>query len=445
MHIEIVADEEALAVRAADIICGAVRTKPDARLGLPTGNTPIRAYAEMWRRVAAGDADFSRADIYAIDEFAGATRTTPGTNSVFYREHLRLGQRALHCPNPSAQDPDEHIRAFADAIRRGGGLDLCVLGIGVNGHIAFNEPGSPLDSRARVVDLTRASREAHIAAFGSLEGVPTHGVTLGIADLLEARSIVVLAAGAAKPAIVRAAIEGPQTAVVPASWLQAHANTTWLLDAAAASELQRRSISGLNVIIDPDACGGRPPVDVARAALEGGASILQWRDKRPPEREQLADARAIVALCREFAAISIINDYPELAIASGADGVHLGQDDASIETVRPIVGGTMIIGVSTNNADEAARAEAAGADYVAIGAIFPTSSKEVTRAASVERIREVRAAVRVPVVAIGGINASNIESVIAAGADAAAVISAVCAADDPRAAAAELAAAFASR
>ena len=104
----------------------------------------------------------------------------------------------------------------------------------------------------------------------------------------------------------------------------------------------------------------------------------------------------------------------------------------------------MIIGVSTNNADEARLAEAAGADYVAIGAIFATSSKDVTRAANLDRLREVKAAVRVPVVAIGGINASNIASVVAAGADAAAVISAVCGADDPRAAAAELAAAFAS-
>ncbi len=204
----------------------------------------------------------------------------------------------------------------------------------------------------------------------------------------------------------------------------------------------RRTIAGLYVIIDPSACRGRPAAGIARAALEGGATIIQWRDKRRDPGDQLADARAIVALCREYGAISIINDYPDLAQASGADGVHLGQDDASIAAVRPVVGAAMIIGVSTNNADEARRAEAAGAGYVAIGAIFATASKNVTRAASIERLREVKAAVRVPVVAIGGINASNIASVVDAGADAAAVISAVCAADDPRAAAAELAAAF---
>lgn len=206
----------------------------------------------------------------------------------------------------------------------------------------------------------------------------------------------------------------------------------------------RRTIAGLYVIIDPAACRGRPAAGIARAALEGGATALQWRDKRRDPGEQLADARAIVALCREYGAISIINDYPDLAQASGADGVHLGQGDAAIEAVRPIVGDA-IIGVSTNNADEARRAEAAGAGYVAIGAIFATASKNVTRAASIDRLREVKAAVRVPVVAIGGINASNIASVVAAGADAAAVISAVCAADDPRAAAAELADVWHSR
>ena len=239
MRIEIVAGEEALAARAADIIRDAVRAKPAVLLGLPTGNTPIRAYRELERRVAAGEADFSHADIYAIDEFADATRATPGTNSVFYRRYLKLGQRALHCPNPSAHDADEHIRAFADAIRRAGGLDLCVLGIGTNGHIAFNEPGSSRDSRARVVDLAPASREAHAAAFGSLDRVPQRGMTLGVADLLEARAILVLAAGARKATIVRLAIEGPQTADVPSSWLQQHADVTWLLDEAAAAELRR--------------------------------------------------------------------------------------------------------------------------------------------------------------------------------------------------------------
>ena len=203
-----------------------------------------------------------------------------------------------------------------------------------------------------------------------------------------------------------------------------------------------RPLSGLYVIIDPVACADRSPIDIARLAIDGGARVIQWRDKRRDKGAQLDDARAIRVLCHARNAIFIVNDHADLAVACGADGVHLGQGDLPIGVVRPIVGDAALIGVSTNNADEARRAEAARADYVAIGAIFATSSKDVTRAASLDRIREVSAAVTIPVVAIGGINASNIASVLAAGADAAAVISAVCGAADPRAAAAELARAF---
>lgn len=240
MQIEVVPDAQTLAVRAADAICEAARAKPDAVLGLPTGNTPIRAYQEIARRIERGVADFRRTVVYAIDEFADTTRTTPGTNSVFYREHLRFPVRALHIPNPAARDANEHVAAFADALRRAGGFDLCVLGIGRNGHIAFNEPGSAVDAPARVVELTPASREAHAATFGSLDDVPARGMTLGVDDILAARAILVLAHGERKAAIVHAAIEHAPSTNVPASWLQTHADVTWLLDEAAASQLAPR-------------------------------------------------------------------------------------------------------------------------------------------------------------------------------------------------------------
>lgn len=206
-------------------------------------------------------------------------------------------------------------------------------------------------------------------------------------------------------------------------------------------------VRGLYVIIDPEACRGRDPVEVAGLALEGGATVLQWRDKRRELGDQLAPARAVRELCTQHEAVFIVNDHVDLALAVGADGVHLGQHDLPPELVRPLVPEGFIIGVSTNNAEEARQAESNGATYVAVGAIFPTASKEPerTRAASPQRISEVKAAVRVPVVAIGGINASNVGQVIEAGADAAAVISAVCGADDVRAAARELAGRFEGR
>ena len=203
-------------------------------------------------------------------------------------------------------------------------------------------------------------------------------------------------------------------------------------------------ISGLYVIIDPDACLGRDVLDVAERAMEGGASMLQWRDKRREKGAQLSEARALRELCAEHGALLIVNDHADLALAAGADGVHVGQGDLPVDEVRRIVPAGFIVGASTNNVKEALAAEAAGASYIAIGSIYPTSSKEPerTRAASPERLSEVKAAVGVPVVAIGGIDASNIEDVVRAGADVVAVISAVCGADDPRAAARQLAAQF---
>jgi thiamine-phosphate diphosphorylase len=218
-------------------------------------------------------------------------------------------------------------------------------------------------------------------------------------------------------------------------------------DSYNTPSMAERSVRGLYVIIDPDACGSRPVVDVAREALKGGAALLQWRDKQREKGDQLDDARDIAALCAEHNALFIVNDHVDLALVVRADGVHLGQHDLPVEAVRPLVPNGFIVGVSTNSAEEASRAQANGASYIAIGAVFPTKSKERerTRAASVERVREVKAAVGVPVVAIGGINASNARQVVEAGADAVAVISAVCGAADPCAAAAELVTLIAAR
>jgi thiamine-phosphate pyrophosphorylase len=202
----------------------------------------------------------------------------------------------------------------------------------------------------------------------------------------------------------------------------------------------------LYVIIDPEACRAHSAVETARLALEGGARVIQWRDKRREKGDQLPEAHAVREFCLRDDVLFIANDHVDLALAIGANGVHLGQHDLPVDIVRTFVPHDFIVGASTNNAEEARRAVEKGASYVAIGSVFPTGSKEPerTRAASVDRIREVKAAVDVPVVAIGGINASNVDEVIAAGADAVAVISAVCGVEDPRAAAAQLAARFPS-
>lgn len=236
MAIEIVADVTALASRATDLICAVAARKHQAVLGLPTGATPIPVYSELGRRVRDGICDLRGVSAFAVDEFL-ASAESPGTNAAFFETHLRVPLRALHLPEAAPSDPERHIAAFADEVRRAGGLDLCVLGIGTNGHIAFNEPGSERDSRARVVQLTLESRRAHASSFGALDAVPPRGLTLGIADLLESRAILMMASGAHKAEIVARAVESPQSSAVPASWLRDHGDITWLLDEAAAAML----------------------------------------------------------------------------------------------------------------------------------------------------------------------------------------------------------------
>jgi thiamine-phosphate pyrophosphorylase len=204
----------------------------------------------------------------------------------------------------------------------------------------------------------------------------------------------------------------------------------------------RDGLHGLYVIIDPEVAGGRDELEIAEQAIEGGARLIQLRDKTREKGLQLPEAQALQALCRQHDALFFVNDHVDLALAVKADGVHLGQKDLPVSVVRRLVPRAMLIGCSTNNPDEARRAEADGADYVSVGRLFPTGSKRNTRPASLDTLRAVKAAVSIPVCAIGGINDSNADEVIAAGADMVSVIAAVIGADDVKEAARRLAGRF---
>jgi thiamine-phosphate pyrophosphorylase len=195
---------------------------------------------------------------------------------------------------------------------------------------------------------------------------------------------------------------------------------------------------GLYVIIDPEVAGERPEDEIARQAIEGGATLLQWRDKQCEKGLQLPVARRLKEVCAQAGVPLIINDHVDLALAAEADGVHVGQKDLPVSIVRRLMPGA-IIGCSTNNVEEALRAQADGASYVSVGRLFPTDSKADTRPATLETLRAVKQAVRIPVAAIGGISEENIDAVLAAGADLVVVIGAVVAAPDVREAARRLA------
>lgn len=196
-----------------------------------------------------------------------------------------------------------------------------------------------------------------------------------------------------------------------------------------------RSMAGLYVIVDPEYTNGRTAVQVASAAVRGGAVAVQYRDKRSDKGELLATSREIAAVCQRSGAVFIVNDDADVAVLSSADGLHCGQKDLPVREARRVLAPHQVIGKSNAPVQEALDAEAEGADYVAVGAMFDTATKLNTRPAGLDTLREVKRSVMVPVIAIGGINASNIASVVEAGADGVCVASAVTKAEDPEAAA----------
>ncbi len=181
-------------------------------------------------------------------------------------------------------------------------------------------------------------------------------------------------------------------------------------------------------MVDP--AGGHEPVALARIMLDAGASVMQLRLKDAPGRELLGAARAIAAICRERGAMLIVDDRADIAMLAGAAGVHLGQEDLPLEAARRLVGRDMIIGISTHSADQAVAAERGGADYIGFGPLFPGGLRNNTAGKGLPMLREVRAAVSVPIVAIGGITEATVPEALAAGADACAIITDVVRAPD---------------
>ncbi len=183
-------------------------------------------------------------------------------------------------------------------------------------------------------------------------------------------------------------------------------------------------------------------LNVARSALLGGAKVIQYRDKQRSREDQINLARQLVQLCKEVDATFLVNDSPEIAEASFADGVHLGQADVNIQEARKILGPGKLIGISTRTVDQALKAEMYGVDYIAVGSMFPTASKSDIELVGLDTLRKVRKAVKLPLVAIGGITAGNGVEAIDAGADALAVISAIADDRQPAMAAREIALLF---
>lgn len=192
--------------------------------------------------------------------------------------------------------------------------------------------------------------------------------------------------------------------------------------------------SPLYAILDRSVARGRQLPELLEAVLAGGGRLVQLREKEMPLSELLPLTQRLVRRCREVGATLIVNDRADLALAAGAHGLHVGQDDLPAPHARAVLAPGMLLGVSTHDPEQARQAVRDGADYVAVGSIFPTTSKAGFQLVGPDLIRRVRPEVSVPLVGIGGITADNASAVLAAGADSVAVISALCAAPDPEAA-----------
>jgi glucosamine-6-phosphate deaminase len=225
---------------AADVVLSKLpRVRP--RLGVATGGTPMRLYAELARRSRSGEIDLADASLVSLDEYVGLGVEDPRSYAAYVRsviaEPLRVRSENVVVPDGSG-NPDACATAFDDRISALGGVDVQILGIGGNGHLAFNEPGSAFDSPTRVITLADETRSDNARYFGGrVCDVPSRAITQGLATIGRARSIVLLAEGSAKAVPLKAALRGAPAPRTPASMLQLHSDVTVVADTAAAALL----------------------------------------------------------------------------------------------------------------------------------------------------------------------------------------------------------------
>jgi glucosamine-6-phosphate deaminase len=233
---------EQMSALAAQMIAELVRKKPRCVLGLTTGSTPVGTYQELARMHKEEGLDFSQVVTFNLDEYVGLKPTHDQSYRYFMNDnlfdHINIRKENTNVPDGMTGDITGGCALYEEKIFEAGGIDIQVLGIGGNGHIAFNEPGSSLASRTRVKTLTGETIQDNSRFFDTIDDVPKYAVTMGIGTIMEARRIIILANKKSKAPGVAAAVEGPVTAMCPASVLQMHPAVTAITDKAAASMLK---------------------------------------------------------------------------------------------------------------------------------------------------------------------------------------------------------------
>lgn len=226
---------------AARIVADLVRKKPNCVLGFATGGTPLGLYKELIRMHKEEGLDFSKVTTFNLDEYVGLPPEHDQSYYFFMWEnlfqHINVDLRFVYIPMGMAQDIETFCEWYEAQILKAGGIDLQILGIGANGHIAFNEPGSSLGSRTRIKTLTGTTREANARFFKDASQVPKYAITMGVGTVMDAKELILLASGESKTDAIQATCEGPVTAMWPATIVQMHRQATVIVDEAAASKL----------------------------------------------------------------------------------------------------------------------------------------------------------------------------------------------------------------
>ena len=233
-----------MSVAAAREVAQVLNAKPNAVLGMATGSTPLGLYQELVRLHKRGELDFSHVTTFNLDEYVGLPITHPQSYHHFMHEHLfrhvNIPAQNIHIPSGTTTNYRAFCGWYEARIKECGGIDLQILGIGTDGHIGFNEPGSSLSSRTRLKTLARQTIDDNARFFKNRDEVPIYAITMGVGTVLEAREIVLLANGKKKAEAIAAAVEGPVTSMITASALQLHPSARVYVDEEAAAQLKMR-------------------------------------------------------------------------------------------------------------------------------------------------------------------------------------------------------------
>lgn len=243
MEVIVKKDYDQMSKFAAELIAKIIRRKPNAVLGLATGSTPLGTYKELIRMHKEEGLDFSGVTTFNLDEYVGLKPDHDQSYRYFMNDnlfnHINIKKENTHVPDGMAADIPAFCKWYEEEMKKAGGIDIQLLGIGGNGHIAFNEPGSSLGSRTRVKTLDENTRKDNARFFKTIDEVPKYAITMGIGTIMDARQLVLLANKETKADAIAKTVEGPITAMVPATIVQLHPKATIIVDKPASGKLTR--------------------------------------------------------------------------------------------------------------------------------------------------------------------------------------------------------------